>query len=35
MYSHPLPFACSILPRKQGMDAQELEQLIAATGAEQ
>ncbi|KAF8553333.1 cytochrome P450 [Imleria badia] len=32
---HPLPFACSIAPRKSGMDAQKLEQLIAAITVEQ
>ncbi|KAF8553335.1 cytochrome P450, partial [Imleria badia] len=31
---HPLPFACSIVPRTPGMDAKKLEQLIAATTTE-
>ena len=30
---HPLPFGCRIVPRFTGMDAEKLEQLIAASGA--
>ena len=33
LYSHPLPFKCRIVPRFPGMDAEELEKLIAASTA--